>query len=61
MMANVWNEKEIGSNFCYEGKQLEMTGSLILANMYLCYVLDSWFDVMVKGQCKGECYLIWVL
>ena len=32
--------------------------SPILANIYLHYVLDNWFDVIVKRQCKGECYLI---
>ena len=29
-----------------------------LANIYLHYVLDNWFDVIVKRQCSGECYLI---
>lgn len=32
--------------------------SPILANIYLHYVLDNWFDVVVKRQCRGECYLI---
>lgn len=32
--------------------------SPILANIYLHYVLDNWFDVIVKRQCKGERYLI---
>ena len=32
--------------------------SPILANIYLHYVLDYWFDVKVKRQCKGEAYLI---
>ena len=32
--------------------------SPILANIYLHYVLDNWFDVIVKRQCKGDCYLI---
>ena len=32
--------------------------SPILANIYLHYVLDNWFDVVVKRQCSGECYLI---
>ena len=32
--------------------------SPILANVYLHYVLDNWFDVIVRRQCKGECYLI---
>lgn len=32
--------------------------SPVLANIYLHYVLDNWFDVIVKRQCSGECYLI---
>jgi group II intron reverse transcriptase/maturase len=32
--------------------------SPILANVYLHYVLDNWFDVVVKRQCQGEAYLI---
>lgn len=32
--------------------------SPILANIYLHYVLDNWFDVIVRRQCEGECYLI---
>jgi len=32
--------------------------SPILANVYLHYVLDNWFDVIVKRQCKGEAYLV---
>lgn len=32
--------------------------SPILANIYLHYVLDNWFDVIVKRQCEGESYLI---
>ena len=32
--------------------------SPILANIYLHYVLDNWFDVILMRQCKGECYLI---
>lgn len=32
--------------------------SPILANVYLHYVLDNWFDVIVQRQCQGQCYLI---
>lgn len=32
--------------------------SPVLANVYLHYVLDNWFDVVVQRQCKGQCYLI---
>lgn len=32
--------------------------SPILANIYLHYVLDNWFDVIVQRQCTGECYMV---
>ena len=32
--------------------------SPILANIYLHYVLDNWFAMIVKRRCKGQCYLI---
>ena len=32
--------------------------SPLLANVYLHYVLDQWFDEQVKPRMKGECYLI---
>jgi group II intron reverse transcriptase/maturase len=32
--------------------------SPMLANIYLHYVLDTWFEVKVKRQAKGEAYLI---
>ena len=32
--------------------------SPLLANIYLHYVLDTWFVKLVKRQCKGEAYLI---
>lgn len=32
--------------------------SPLLANIYLHYVLDMWFDVKVKRKCKGEAYLV---
>jgi group II intron reverse transcriptase/maturase len=49
-----------------EGKLLESEkgspqgngASPILANVYLHYVLDLWFELAVKKQCKGESYLI---
>ena len=31
--------------------------SPLLANIYLHYVMDNWFDVKVKRQCRGEAYL----
>ncbi len=32
--------------------------SPVLANIYLHYVLDNWFNVVVKRRSKGEAYLI---
>ncbi len=32
--------------------------SPVCANVYLHYVLDVWFDRVVKKQCKGEAYII---
>jgi len=32
--------------------------SPILANIYLHYVLDLWFEKVVKKHCKGESYLV---
>lgn len=32
--------------------------SPILANVYLHYVLDLWFELYVKIKCKGEAYLV---
>lgn len=32
--------------------------SPILANIYLHYVLDYWFNVRIRKQCEGEAYLI---
>jgi group II intron reverse transcriptase/maturase len=31
--------------------------SPLLGNVYLHYVLDLWFEKVVKKHCKGECYL----
>jgi group II intron reverse transcriptase/maturase len=32
--------------------------SPVLANVYLYYVLDLWFEAVVKKQCKGAAYLM---
>jgi RNA-directed DNA polymerase len=32
--------------------------SVLLSNVYLHYVLDLWFDKVVKPKMQGECYLI---
>lgn len=32
--------------------------SVLISNMYLHYVLDLWFEKVVKPKIKGECYLV---
>jgi len=32
--------------------------SPVLANVYLHYVLDIWFEKVVKKQCRGEAYIV---
>jgi RNA-directed DNA polymerase len=41
-----------------EGSPQGNGASPILANIYLHYVLDVWFEKLVKKQCKGQAYLI---
>ncbi|SFG08805.1 group II intron reverse transcriptase/maturase [Desulfotomaculum arcticum] len=58
--------KFLKSGIMEDGKYLESEqgtpqgngASPILANIYLHYVLDNWFGVIVKRQCQGEAYLI---
>lgn len=45
----------------FESEQGTPQGGLIspvLANVYLHYVLDKWFELYVKVKCKGECHLV---
>ena len=59
-------EKFLKAGIMEDGKYLESEqgtpqgngASPILANIYLHYVLDNWFDVTVKRHCQGEAYLI---
>ena len=59
-------EKFLKAGIMEDGKYLDSEkgtpqgngASPILANIYLHYVLDNWFDVIVKRQCNGESYLI---
>lgn len=41
-----------------EGSPQGGGASAALANVYLHYVLDLWFEKSVKRQCRGEAYLI---
>jgi RNA-directed DNA polymerase len=41
-----------------EGTQQGGNISPILANVYLHYVLDLWFEKIVKKWCRGEAYLV---
>lgn len=59
-------EKFLKAGIMEKGKYLESErgtpqgngASPVLANVYLHYVLDNWFDVIVKRQCKGQSFLI---
>lgn len=45
----------------YESDKGTPQGGLIspvLANVYLHYVLDMWFDKVVKKRCKGKAYIV---
>ena len=41
-----------------EGAAQGNGASPVLANVFLHYVLDNWFDVVVRRQCRGEAHLI---
>lgn len=51
MDKNQFQSSEIGSP---QGNG----ASPIIANVYLHYVLDMWFDRIVAKYCKGECYMV---
>jgi group II intron reverse transcriptase/maturase len=59
-------KKFLNAGIMEEGKWLDSEkgvpqgngASPILANVYLHYVLDLWFEVRVKRECKGYAYLI---
>ncbi len=54
------------SGVIHEGKRLEVdVGSQqggcispIIGNIYLHFVLDLWFDKVIKKKCRGEAYLV---
>lgn len=59
-------KKFLKAGIMEDGKYLESEqgtpqgngASPVLANIYLHYVLDNWFNLRVKRQCQGEAYLI---
>lgn len=59
-------EKFLKAGIMEDGKYLDSEqgtpqgngASPILANIYLHYVLDIWFEAKVKRVCKGEAYLV---
>ncbi len=59
-------EKFLKAGIMEDGKYLDSEkgtpqgngASPILANIYLHYVLDSWFSVVIKRQSQGQAYLI---
>jgi len=59
-------EKFLKAGIMEDGKYLDSErgtpqgngASPVLANIYLHYVLDNWFNIVVKRQTKGQAYLI---
>jgi retron-type reverse transcriptase len=51
MEEGVYEESEIGTP---QGGSI----SVFLSNLYLHYVLDLWFEKVIKPRLKGDCYLI---
>lgn len=59
-------EKFLKAGVMEDGKYLDSEkgtpqgngASPILANVYLHYVLDTWFEFRVKRECKGRCHLV---
>ena len=41
-----------------EGTPQGNGASPMLANIFLHYVLDNWFDVVVRRHSNGECYIV---
>lgn len=47
-------ERKDGDKGTPQGGQI----SPVLANVYLHYVLDLWFDKVIRKQCRGEEYYV---
>jgi len=56
LKANVLEEEELHPN--EEGTPQGGSISVLLSNVYLHYVLDLWFERVVKPRLRGEAYLV---
>ncbi len=56
LKAGVFEDGELHPN--EEGTPQGGSISVLLSNLYLHYVLDLWFDRMVRPHLKGEAYLV---
>jgi RNA-directed DNA polymerase len=56
LKAGVVEEGQL--QWCEEGTPQGGSISVLLSNIYLHYVLDLWFEKVVKPRLRGECYLI---
>ena len=56
LKANVLEEEELHPN--KEGTPQGGSISVLLSNLYLHYVLDLWFERVVKSRLRGEAYLV---
>jgi RNA-directed DNA polymerase len=56
LKAGVLEDGELHSN--EEGTPQGGSISVLLSNLYLHYVLDLWFEQVVKSRLKGEAYLV---
>ncbi len=56
LKANVLEEEELHPN--EEGTPQGGSISVLLSNLYLHYVLDLWFEHVVKSRLRGEAYLV---
>ena len=56
LKANVLEDEELHAN--EEGTPQGGSISVLLSNVYLHYVLDLWFERVVKSRLRGEAYLV---
>src|SRR5499427_2633379 len=56
LKANILEDEELHAN--EEGTPQGGSISVLLSNLYLHYVLDLWFERVVKPRLRGEAYLV---